>query len=32
VAGLAVGAAVAPLAHHLLLPLYRRITGGGAHA
>jgi predicted DNA repair protein MutK len=32
VAGLAVGAAVAPLAHHLLLPLYRRMTGGGAHA
>jgi predicted DNA repair protein MutK len=32
VAGLAVGAALAPLAHHILVPLYRRLSGGRAHA
>jgi hypothetical protein len=32
VAGLAVGAVAAPVAHHVLLPLYRRFAGGSAHA
>jgi predicted DNA repair protein MutK len=31
VAGLAVGAACAPVAHRILLPLYRKLTGGRGH-